>query len=367
MPIIFAIVGLLMIFLSYRKRTSYEEAYLKRSLMFYFILMAIMWSGIFLYFFFPYIFHFVLPVQVFCALSAPVALYRFIECLTLRQTVRVLRSPHYLPALTFSIFTLIAVFFSPVPLIELDEYISSLLLLGYFLSSTFYFILTNYLLYKRNLELQSLNPEFRLIIVLWMVLLEALVFILLFSAVIPCFLPKAQYIRWGYAGAVLISMQFAILIYNMVCNHYLIFEDTSRKPREKYSHIPSVSHIPAFELKRLNFEEYFVKNKLYTDPDISLNDLVIQMGTDQPTLSAFIQKNYHMNFRQYLNNLRMEELERLLSLPVNAGKKPADFIVQAGFGSLRSYQRCRKIEQERQMAAQTEGYMKSKMKKDGSK
>lgn len=367
MPVIFAIIGLLMIFLSYRKRRSHEEGCLKLLLMFYFIFMSIMWTGIFLYFFFPDIFFLILPIHVLCTLSAPVALYRFIKCLVIRQSTNILFSPHYLPALFFSLLTTVAVFFSPIPLIELDDYISSLLLLGYFLSSTIYFVLTNYLLYKRNLELQSLNPEFRLNLVLWIVLLEALIFILLFSAVIPSFLPKTQYIPWGYVGSVLVSIQFAVLIYNMVCNHYIIFEDIRKKRREKHTNISSISYIPEFELRRLNFEEYFVKNKLYTDPNISLNDLVIQLGIDQPTLSAFIQKNYNMNFRQYLNCLRMKELERLLSLPVNAGKKPTDFIAQVGFGSLRSYQRCRRMEQEKQMASQTEECIKLKMKKDGNK
>lgn len=365
MPIIFAVTGLLMIFLSYRKRTSYEESYLKRSLMLYFILMSIMWSGIFLYFFFPEIFYFVLPVQVFCALGAPVALYRFIECLSIRQTASVFRSPHYLPALILSFFTLIAICFSPVPFNELDDYISSMLLFGYFLSSTLYFILTIYLLYKRNLELQCLNPEFRLILVLWMVLLGALIFILLFSAVIPCFLPKTQYIRWGYIGSGLVSIQFIILIYNMVCNHYIIFEDISRKQNEKYTNTLAIHHTQTFELRRSNFEAFFVKNKLYTNPHISLNDLVIQLGIDQPTLSAFIQKNYNMNFRQYLNFLRMEELERLLSLPVNKGKKPIDFITQAGFGSLRSYQRYRSME--KQMAIPEEQCIHPKKRKDGNR
>jgi hypothetical protein len=33
-------------------------------------------------------------------------------------------------------------------------------------------------------------------------------------------------------------------------------------------------------------------------------------------------------------------------------KKPTDFIAQVGFGSLRSYQRCKRMEQEKQMATQ---------------
>jgi AraC-like DNA-binding protein len=155
---------------------------------------------------------------------------------------------------------------------------------------------------------------------------------------------------WIHIGALLWAVQFMVLIYNVVCKHYSVFEQINKNrqylkgtitiPTESIPiHAIATTTTTKKVLTRKNFEEIFVKGKLYTNPNITLNDLVEQLGIDQPTLSSFIRETYNMNFRHYINTLRIQELERLLALPANAGKKPTAFIGQVGFGSIRSYQR----------------------------
>jgi AraC-like DNA-binding protein len=188
-----------------------------------------------------------------------------------------------------------------------------------------------------------------------MMLFGAFTFVLLLCFIIPIFIDNSHHLIWACIGALLYALQLIVLIYNVVFGHYSVFEqiDKNRKqsttPQESTPvqdepvtiHARITTHVTKMGLKRHDFEDIFVKGKLYTNPDITVNDLAEQFGIDQPTLSLFIHQTYNMNFRQYINMLRMKELERLLALHANAGKRPTTFIEQVGFGSLRSYQRAK--------------------------
>lgn len=343
-PILCSIIGLIMLLLSYQNSVTNEESNRKRSLIIYFSLMSGMWIGIFLYFFAKDIFYIILPIHIFFVLSTQAALYFLIRNLIIRQSSHKQLYLHYLPATMLSFFSVIFIYLSPI---HSDKKIIPWILTGYFLSSLVYFILTCYQLFKRNLELQSMKPEDIPRPVSWIILLILLSFLILFSAAIPIFSSAEYYVYWMYAGSTMGSIQSMILIYNLICPYNMVFkyikEGKSMVWQEKINVNTSVRipHARTFVLGQKSFETLIVKNKLYTDPYISLETLVEQLGIDQPTLSSFIRTTYNMNFRQYLNDLRLNEMEQLLSLPANNGKTPADFINQVGFGSLRSYQRCK--------------------------
>ncbi|MDR2948270.1 MAG: helix-turn-helix domain-containing protein [Prevotella sp.] len=370
MPSLFIIAGLLMLLLSYRGSITSEEANQKRSLMLYFSLMLGMWTGIFLYFFDRSIFYVILPVHVFFVLSAPAALYLFICRLIYRQSVPGFLSFHFLPAAILGILSGVFVLIFHISPVNPEEQITTWLLTCYFLSSLFYFMSSCYRLFKRNLELQSVTPESKPVLTRWIIVLTFLSFLLLFDTAIPIFLPARKYMPWEFLGSTLVSAQFIILIYNLICPCNLIFKDPGKKrgvnvavQGEEAENIPTlIPQSESFVLKRRDFETLFVKNKLYANPRISSGALVEELGIDQFTFSAFIRETYNMNFRQYLNALRLEEMERLLSLPANAGKKTADLILQSGFGSLRSYQRCKA---ERQKRLWTKKGYNINLKKDG--
>jgi AraC-like DNA-binding protein len=205
------------------------------------------------------------------------------------------------------------------------------------------------------LELRSTNPKYQSILGRWMMLFGAFTFVLLLCFIIPIFVDNSYHLIWAYIGALLYALQLIVLIYNVVFGHYSVFVQFNKNMKQRTAQQESTSvqveptsihtaiaiPVAKMELKRHNFEDIFVKGKLYTDPDITVNDLAEQFGTNQPTFSSFIRQTYGMNFRQYVNTLRMKELERLLTLSANAGKKACDFIGEVGFGSLRSYQRAK--------------------------
>lgn len=334
-----------MLLLSYRNSATLEEAGRKQALIAYFLLILGMWTGIFLYFSARNVFYIILPVHIFFVLSSPAGLYILVSNLITGRFVRKYLYFHCLPGMILGFLSGLFIFFSPVSLSLLNEKIIHCLLAGNFLSSLVYFTLVCYRLFRRNLELQSIHPENILLPANWIVLQIFLSFLILFNTAIPVFLSDDNFLYWVYGGAVMISVQFIILIYNLICPHYPVFKDTGKRmrviaPEKEYFGIPApVPQVKNFVLSRKNFEAIFVNNKLYTNPNTSLETLVELLDIDQPTLSAFIRSTYNMNFPQYLNELRLNELEQLLSLPSNTGKRPSELITQAGFGSLRSYQR----------------------------
>jgi AraC-like DNA-binding protein len=287
-------------------------------------------------------------------LSAPAATFCFVNCLLTGVSTGGLRSFHYLPPFILALATFVVGNFTSISYRLLSEYTIGTWLLVLFSVSTFvYFLWSVYLLYKRNLELRSANPKYLSILGRWMFLFGAFTFALLLSFLIPIFVAGTHHLFWVGIGALLCSSQLVVLIYNMMGDHYSVFEQINKDRKQPITQqestpVPSVPKHPIIadpvaqiELKRHNFEDIFVKGKLYTDPDITVDDLAEQFGTNQPTFSSFIRQTYGMNFRQYVNSLRMKELERLLALHSNAGEKPAAFIGEVGFGSLRSYQRAK--------------------------
>lgn len=90
------------------------------------------------------------------------------------------------------------------------------------------------------------------------------------------------------------------------------------------------------------FEQYFTIHRPYLDMELKITDLLDVFKTNKSYLSRFINEVYGMNFRQYVNSWRMAEMEKLLQMDENQGKSIESLCKQAGFGSVRSYWRCKK-------------------------
>jgi AraC-like DNA-binding protein len=90
------------------------------------------------------------------------------------------------------------------------------------------------------------------------------------------------------------------------------------------------------------FEQYFAIHRPYLDMELKITDLLDVFKTNKSYLSRFINEVYGMNFRQYVNSWRMAEMEKLLQMDENQGKSIESLCKQAGFGSVRSYWRCKK-------------------------
>jgi len=91
------------------------------------------------------------------------------------------------------------------------------------------------------------------------------------------------------------------------------------------------------EVDKAAFESYFRKNKPYLNPNLTINDLTEPLRCNRTYLSKFINHTYKMNFNNYINSCRLQEMDRLQAMPGNRLKTPESLCSQAGFGSYRSY------------------------------
>jgi AraC-like DNA-binding protein len=79
---------------------------------------------------------------------------------------------------------------------------------------------------------------------------------------------------------------------------------------------------PLFMRKPLNrdqykpyLEEYLQSQRPFLTPGFSLHDMSLQTGINVPTLSALINKEYGMNFNDFINQYRVDHFKALLEEP----------------------------------------------------
>lgn len=80
-------------------------------------------------------------------------------------------------------------------------------------------------------------------------------------------------------------------------------------------------------------EDILLENKSYLKQGFSLKDLSKETGINLPTLSALINKEYGMNFNDYINQQRVEYFKYLLSLPKFMQWTLEATAMKAGFSS----------------------------------
>lgn len=80
---------------------------------------------------------------------------------------------------------------------------------------------------------------------------------------------------------------------------------------------------------------------MYTNPDLSINDLATEIGTNRSYISATINKFYHKNFCTYINEYRFRELEVILLKEMEYSHK--ELAMKCGFGSTDSMKRTVKL------------------------
>ena len=74
----------------------------------------------------------------------------------------------------------------------------------------------------------------------------------------------------------------------------------------------------------------------YTDPELSLSAMSLNLGISSRTISAELKKHFNVSFKQYINNIRLSESRRLLketNLPVN------EIAYKVGFSNVTHFNR----------------------------
>lgn len=104
---------------------------------------------------------------------------------------------------------------------------------------------------------------------------------------------------------------------------------------EKYSN-SSLSNEKAVVFKK-KLDTLMQKDKLFLDPELTLDKLSSRMGISSKQLSQAINQVQNENYSQYITKYRVEESKRLLRDPKYANYKIAAIAYDSGFNSISSF------------------------------
>ncbi|MFN7115216.1 MAG: helix-turn-helix domain-containing protein [Saprospiraceae bacterium] len=107
------------------------------------------------------------------------------------------------------------------------------------------------------------------------------------------------------------------------------------KPVEKYKNSTLTSE-QALQMKA-RLEQWMQQQKPFLDADLTLNRLANQLNIAPNHLSQLINEQFNINFSEYINSHRLEEVKTQLQNPANTHLKIASIAYDSGFNSLATF------------------------------
>ncbi|MBC7587695.1 MAG: helix-turn-helix transcriptional regulator, partial [Chitinophagaceae bacterium] len=107
---------------------------------------------------------------------------------------------------------------------------------------------------------------------------------------------------------------------------------------EKASDNPAANNQLMLQWKEKVFEA-IVTQKKYQNPELTLTDLAKHLSTNPSLLSKIINQNFEMNFNDFVNFYRVEEVKQKLQDPANANLTIMSIAYDAGFNSKATFNR----------------------------
>lgn len=360
---------------SRRNCLTAKERILKSIHILYLLMTFLSWFTVFCYIFFPKVFV-VLNIPCLAGfILTPVFFFRVIRFMTRVELEEQFPSLHYLvPALigaVFLVWSLCVPFDVQEAIVKsrdlsvAGEYalysrlFTSKPLLRFIFTLVYYCFIARLLVryYRKASHSDSLARK----PARWVIFLIILSLILAFSSVMSVIMPRSSIVTSIYTAiaALSISAQYMLLTFLIIRRKYLLYAlhvepviiDKSTVGNDKHGENIMIGEIEeiagqkdgrrsfAGKLTRNQLNTYFRKQKPYLQADFKITDLVEGMDVNRSVLSAFINQNYGVNFNRFVNQWRLRELERLISLPSNKGKSIAKLSAKAGFAELRQYYR----------------------------
>ena len=136
------------------------------------------------------------------------------------------------------------------------------------------------------------------------------------------------------SGALPTFVLYVILCYNLISENYIVIE-----PETEVS-LPQEER----QVSRARFEDYIRHRKPYTNPNLRITDIAADLNSNRTYISAFINREYGMNFNRLVNSYRLRELDKLRSSAAGAGLSNVELIIASGFNNYRSYLRAKRDE-----------------------
>ncbi|MBS1321146.1 MAG: helix-turn-helix transcriptional regulator [Parabacteroides sp.] len=130
-----------------------------------------------------------------------------------------------------------------------------------------------------------------------------------------------------------------VLCLNILSENYVIIEPVTAKEKEMTA---SGNYA---QLGRQRVETYLEDKKPYLNPEFKITDMARDLLSNRTYISAFINREYGMNFNRFINNYRLKEVERLRSEAVQRKQKISslEIVIHAGFSNYRSYFRAKNM------------------------
>lgn len=183
----------------------------------------------------------------------------------------------------------------------------------------------------------------------WVVFLIVLSLAFVFTTATPTFQPRSRLATSAYTAisALVISGQYILLTFHIIRRKYRLYAVYPEPEAGNNPEVESEENVEQKDGRRLHqgkltrrrLNAYFREQKPYLHADLKITDLVEAMDVNRSVLSAFINKNYGVNFNRFVNQWRLKELERLRALPSNKSRSVAKLAAKAGFADLRQYYR----------------------------
>ncbi len=291
---------------------------------------------------------YITPVAMATSLFAAVFYYKFILLVTKGGECDFSNWHYIVPSIIFVLEIVRNIFISHYTLPE------RLLELIYTL---FYLILSLRLLmcYYNTFKIRKDDDKKRLN---WVILLGISPFVSTIMYIVSFMMPSTNRVILGVLIILIVIFVLvnSMIAYAVLSRRFLFYTPSSKHknvvqvteqmapvntPKRRVSEviIDDSGHKVVVKLTQKRLEEYMHKNKPYLNPQLKITDLIEPLRANRTFISNFVNKTYGLNFNQYINSLRLKELERISNLPSNEKEKRSDLILKVGFATMRNYTR----------------------------
>ncbi|MDH6354235.1 AraC-like DNA-binding protein [Dysgonomonas sp. PH5-45] len=376
-PTFSALVCFIILFMSYRSSVSASapptDIRLKKIMLCYLTVLAFTWFSVMCYFFFISFFIHIIPFYYFACLCVPISFYHFVYVITQDRDDKGFSPLHYLPPLLLSTWFLIWSLFIPFDVrLDLTEnnnmaivpeygYFSllseSTQIICFFFSFIYAILSINRVLNycKKVKMLNKKTPR-------WFLIATLLITVQTISIIVSIsfYSNHIVFTCVFFFSVLLLLGQIILIVFNIINRNYILLkEEVNNIPKTEIDETQPRANQELLLIRhdvhsnnktiltKETFENVFLKNKLYTNPNLKITDLTDLLKTNRTYLSSFINNTYGMNFKNYTNHCRLKEVERLKRQPSSANIEFTEIVSKAGFGCYRSYLRSIKGENEK--------------------
>jgi AraC-like DNA-binding protein len=136
---------------------------------------------------------------------------------------------------------------------------------------------------------------------------------------------------WWFIAVLPSFSVYLVLCKNLLSDNYVIVDPDN----------PEDQKTPEIELRlsRQRVDQYMETKKPYLNHAFRITDMAEDLFTNRAYMSAFINKEYGMNFNSFVNGYRLRELEKLKEEAAEKKQRVAtmQLIMNVGFSNYRSY------------------------------